>query len=128
MSKYLATSGKSINKTDVASSATLTSVATFVLLTWSKTLTEESVFTHYVSEQTIAFSAGLISFSMTILLSYLRYKVRMINHKREYTDKVEFLDGLKAATSCEETKTKLEQQKNEILLAKASAVANERCD
>ncbi|MCG9575910.1 hypothetical protein L1D14_06600 [Vibrio tubiashii] len=125
MPKDTTTNNKNINTTDVLSSATITSVATFVILTWSKTLSEDSTLAMYMSEQVIAFLAGLTSFLVTIGLSYLRYKVRMKKHKCDYTDKLNAIDDLIKATKCDKTKKDLEQQRNTVIRNAAKAITEE---
>ncbi|EKH9202477.1 hypothetical protein P3394_19365 [Vibrio parahaemolyticus] len=119
-------SDKAIKTTDVLSSAAITSIATFVLLTWSKTLPPDSAIASYVNEQTISFVAGLISLSVTLALSFVRYEVKLKLYERDYTKKIKCLNDMIAATSCTQTKEDLERQKNDLLKSAAQAVVQER--
>ncbi|GGA83398.1 hypothetical protein GCM10011369_26730 [Neiella marina] len=126
MSEGMNSKQKTISKTDVLSSATLTSVTTFILLTWSKNLPETSPLAPYLKEPTIAFLSGLISCVATLVLARVRYRLRMIEHKRDYQDKVELLDKFINDTSCPETLEELNSIRNKLTVDKAKQVASEK--
>jgi len=117
---------KGIQKSDILSSAAITSITTFILLTWSKTLPDGSIIAPYLTEQIISFSAGLISFFVTIALSYLRYEIRLICHERDYTKKIKYLNQIIEVTTCSKAKEELEMQKNELLKSAATAIIEEK--
>ncbi|HHQ4543291.1 TPA: hypothetical protein ACSP10_004115, partial [Aeromonas veronii] len=98
---------KEIQKTDILSSAAITALITFIVLTWSKTIPSDSAIFPYVTEQTISFVAGLASYLVTITLAYLRYEVRLLLYRRDYTKKIKYLDQIIDTTSCPKTKADL---------------------
>ncbi|MCP1315820.1 MULTISPECIES: hypothetical protein [unclassified Halomonas] len=117
---------KSIKKSDLLSGATITGLLTFVILTWSKTLPPSSVFVPYVTEQTISFLAGLLSYLITLGLAFCRYEVSLVLHGRDYTKKIKYLDQIIAITTCPETKKSLEEKKNDLLTQAAKAIVDEK--
>lgn len=118
-------SSRSISKTDVFSSAALTGVITFVLLTWAKNISNDSMLRPYLNEETISFLAGLISFILTNILSYVRYEIKFIVHERNYTKKVKYLDNIITRTTCPKTLAKLEKQKNDLLISAAKQIVDQ---
>lgn len=125
MSNDLSKSSKGIKKSDVLSSAAITSLITFILLTWSKTIPHDSTLLPYVNEQTISFSAGAISFIITLALSFLRYEINLKLHERDYTKKVNCLKRLLLVTTDPETKKSIELSINELLKASAKSISEE---
>lgn len=117
---------KEIKKSDVLSSAAITAVITFIVLTWSKTLSSDAAIFPYVTEQTISFVAGLASYSVTLALAFLRYEVRLFLYKRDYTKKIQYLDQIMSITTCPITKQDLEKQRNDLLISSAKAIIEEK--
>lgn len=117
---------KEIQKTDVLSSAAITALITFIVLTWSKTISYDAAIFPYVTEQTISFVAGLASYLVTIALAFLRYEVRLLLYRRDYTKKIKYLDQIIDTTTCQHTKADLERQKNSLLIAAAKAISEEK--
>ncbi|CDT56261.1 conserved hypothetical protein [Vibrio coralliirubri] len=126
MAERLPQQAKSIKKSDLLSGAAITGVITFVILTWSKTLSTDSAFAPYITEQTISFVAGLASYLITIGLAFGRYEVSLILHERDYTKKIKYLDQIMAITTCPEAKKSLEEQKNVLLTEAARAIIEEK--
>lgn len=117
---------KGIKKSDVLSGAAITGVITFILLTWSKTLSSDSAVTLYVTEQTISFTAGLTSYMITLALAFARYEISLILHERDYTKKIKYLEQIMTLTTCAEAKKSLEEQKNSLLKEAARAIVEEK--
>ncbi|MBB1320445.1 hypothetical protein [Shewanella sp. SR43-8] len=117
---------KGIKKSDVLSGAAITGVITFILLTWSQTLPSDSVFTLYVTEQTISFTAGLTSYLITLALAFFRYEISLILHERDYTKKIKYLQQIMTLTTCPEAKKSLEEQRNNLLKEAAKAIVEEK--
>ena len=117
---------KEIQKTDILSRAAITALITFIVLTWSKTIPSDSAIFPYVTEQTISFVAGLASYLVTITLAHLRYEVRLLLYRRDYTKKIKYLDQIIDTTSCPKTNADLERQKNTLLIAAAKAISEEK--
>lgn len=117
---------KGISKSDVFSSATLTGLATFILLTWSKSVEQDSVIAPYLTEQVVSFSAGIISFLFTLMLSFIRYEVNLKLHERDYTKKIKYLDQIISITPNPDTKKDLEEKKDKLLRAAANSIIDEK--
>lgn len=117
---------KGIKKSDVLSGAAITGVITFILLTWSKTLSSDSAVALYVTEQTISFTAGLTSYMITLALAFARYEISLILHERDYTKKIKYLEQIMTLTTCAEAKKSLEEQKNSLLKEAARAIVEEK--
>ena len=126
MAKAPASNSKSIQKTDVLSSAVITSLATFILLTWSKSIPAEAAISPYVNEQLISVVAGIISVTLTLIFSLFRYEIKLKMHERDYTKKVKYLDQIISITTCESSKEQLETQKNTLLKDAAKAIVDEK--
>ncbi|WP_447738646.1 hypothetical protein [Aeromonas veronii] len=116
---------KEIQKSDILSSAAITAIMTFIMLTWSKNLPADSVILPYITEQTISFIAGITSYSVTIILTLLRYEVRLLIYKRKYTKKIQYLDHLIAISTCPVAKKDLENRRSELLIDAAKSIINE---
>lgn len=117
---------RGIQKTDVLSGAAITSVVTFLILTWTKSLPSDSTIHPYVSEQVISFTAGLVSYIVINILAFIRYEISLLLHERDYTKKIKYLDQIIAITTCQDSKIDLELQRNELLKAAAKAIIEER--
>lgn len=117
---------KEIQKSDILSSAAITAVITFVMLTWSKSIPSDSFLYPYITEQTISFTAGLASYLVTLALAFFRYEISLQLHERDYTRKIKYLDQIIAITTCPNTKKDLEEQKNHLLKAAAKAIIEEK--
>ncbi|MFM4990254.1 hypothetical protein ACEUCB_21170 [Aeromonas veronii] len=64
---------------------------------------------------------------MTCLFALsLRYEVRLLLYRRDYTKKIKYLDQIIDTTSCPKTKADLERQKNTLLIAAAKAISEEK--
>ncbi|ANR89048.1 hypothetical protein BBB50_15330 [Vibrio cholerae 2740-80] len=117
---------RGIKKTDLLSGAAITGVATFFILTWSKTLPIDSTISPYITEQTISFMAGLVSYLITLVLSFIRYEISLILHERDYTKKIRYLDKIISITTCPEKKKEIEQKRNMLLREAANAIVEEK--
>lgn len=117
---------KNIKKTDLLSGAAITGLVTFIILTWSKTLPSDSAISPYVTEQTISFVAGLVSYLITLGLAFSRYEVSLILHERNYTKKIKYLDQIMTVTTCPEVRKSLEEQKNSLLKQAATDIIEEK--
>lgn len=117
---------KGIKKSDLLSGAAITGVITFILLTWSKTLSTNSALALYVTEQTISFTAGLASYLITLALAFARYEISLILHERDYTKKIKYLEQIMTLVTCPEAKKSLEEQKNTLLKKAAKAIVQEK--
>ncbi|MGL5289688.1 MAG: hypothetical protein ACRC9N_09460 [Aeromonas sp.] len=126
MPEQLPQQAKCIRKSDLFSGAVITSIITFLILTWSKTLPADSAFAPYVTEQTISFVAGLSSYFITIGLTFIQYNVSLTLYKRDYTKKVKYLDQIMEITTCPKAKKLLEEQKNILLIKAAKSIIEEK--
>lgn len=117
---------KGIKNQDVLSSAALTGIIMFVLLTWSKTLTDESLLSNYLSEQVLSFIAGALSYILTWLLSLIRYELKLRDYKRKFTKKVNFINLLIKDTTCDESTKELLAIKKNLTIKAAKAIAEDK--
>ncbi|MCO6356569.1 hypothetical protein GBO14_17760 [Pseudoalteromonas shioyasakiensis] len=117
---------KGIKNQDVLSSAALTGIIMFVLLTWSKTLTDESLLSNYLSEQVLSFIAGALSYILTWLLSLIRYELKLRDYKRKFTKKINFINLLIKDTTCDESTKELLTIKKNLTIKAAKAIAEDK--
>lgn len=125
MSQVNNSSNKSISQTDVLSSAAISAILTFTLLSLSKDIDANHWSATFLTDQMISFIAGASSVAITFLLSVIRFRVNLTKHEWTSSRKLKFIDKLIQTSNCEDTKKSLEQQKNKLLLDTAKDALEE---
>ncbi|WP_299662720.1 hypothetical protein [uncultured Psychromonas sp.] len=119
-------SQRTVSKGDLFSSATLSGLITFTLLTFSKNIEATHWAAPFLTDQVIAFISGSGSLALTFLFSLIRYEVGFIINKRDYTKKIDFIEGLISITSCQKKLKELEVTKNKIISEAAKSVLQQK--
>jgi len=119
-------SQRTVNKSDIFSSATISGLITFTLLTFSKNIDVTHWAAPLLTDQVIAFISGSVSLLLTFFFSLIRYEVGFIINKRDYTKKIAFIEGLIAITSCQKKLKELEVTKNKIIGEAAKSVFHQK--
>jgi len=102
-------------KKDVFNSAAITSLCTYILLGFSKSLDSEHYMIPYLSDVHISVYAGILSVAIVFLLSLLRFKINLILLDWKCTKKLKALDKLIQCTSNPKLISKLTLQKDRII-------------
>jgi hypothetical protein len=102
-------------KKDVLNSAAITSLCTYILLGFSKSLDSEHYLIPYLSDMHISAYAGILSITIVFLLSLLRFRSNLILLDWKCTKKLQALDKLIQGTNNPKLISKLTIQKDRII-------------
>ena len=114
---------KGVSKLDVMSGSTISGFITFTLLTYSKQLPSDSFILPYLSDQGISFVAAGGTILITLLFSILRVRVRLILHKREYTNKIKAINELLEFCNSQDEKDNLIKIKSDLIINAANKIS-----
>ncbi|MDO6507859.1 hypothetical protein Q4506_12920 [Colwellia sp. 4_MG-2023] len=117
---------RNISKSDLFSSATISGLLTFTLLSLAKTVDPTHWSATFLTDQYIAFISGAGSLVLAFFFSLLRYEISFIINKRDYTKKVEAMNALIAIATCEKKLKELEVIKNKIIGEAAQNVLQQK--
>jgi hypothetical protein len=113
-------------KKDVFSSAAITSLFTYILLGFSKSLEPEHDLIPYFSDICISTYAGILSVLLVFLLSLFRFRVNLILLDWKCTRKIKALDKLISVTTNQKLITNLKKQKDIIIYNTSKEIENNK--
>ncbi|WP_237673450.1 hypothetical protein [Vreelandella profundi] len=116
---------RQIKQSDVLSSATISGLLTFFLLTLAKEIDSNHWVVPYLTDHTISFFSGVATAAIALGLSFIRFEVNLIVQERDCKRKVYYLDKMISKTSDENTLSELKALRNKLLLSSAKKVVLE---
>jgi len=102
-------------KKDVFNSAALTSLCTYILLGFSKSLPANDPLIPYFTDICISAYAGILSVIIVFLLSLFRFRVNLVLFDWKCTKKLKALDKLIEGTENPKLIANLKKQKDRII-------------
>ncbi|OJA05153.1 hypothetical protein [Halomonas sp. QHL1] len=116
---------RQIKQSDILSSATISGLLTFFLLTLAKEIDSNHWVVPYLTDHTISFVSGVATAAIALGLSFIRFEVNLMVQERDCKRKIYYLDKMISKTSDENTLSELKTLRNKLLLSSAKKVVLE---